>query len=127
MFCTGCGKNLEDGSKFCTGCGKVLSGASSEPIASQPAAGAQVSTPAMGGNTVQGTVLCAKCGDQEKLSPEKVILALADKIHALTLRKIITDTSLEMDEAEIAINKLVDKGIARKVDDPSGKSTYIFD
>jgi hypothetical protein len=64
--------------------------------------------------------------EQPKLSPEKVILALANKTPVLTLRQIMSDSHLDMDEAETAVKKLVAKGIAKEGVDGSGKSTYTF-
>jgi TM2 domain-containing membrane protein YozV len=64
---------------------------------------------------------------QIKISAEKAILALADKAPVLTLRQIIANTELEMNEAETAVKKLVAKGMAKEEVDSSGKSTYIFE
>jgi TM2 domain-containing membrane protein YozV len=63
---------------------------------------------------------------QVKISAEKTILALADKTPTLTLRQIISGTSLDMEEAEDAVKKLVAKGMAKEEVDASGKSTYVF-
>jgi hypothetical protein len=38
----------------------------------------------------------------------------------------MSSADLEMDEAENAIKKLVDKGMAKEAVDASGKSTYTF-
>jgi TM2 domain-containing membrane protein YozV len=64
--------------------------------------------------------------EQSKLSAEKIILSLADKTPVLTLRQIMSDSHLDMDEAETAVKKLVAKGIAKEEVDGSGKSTYTF-
>jgi len=64
--------------------------------------------------------------EQAKISAEKVILALADKTPVLTLRQIMSGSSLDMDEAETAVKKLVAKGLAKEEVDSSGKSTYTF-
>ena len=61
-----------------------------------------------------------------KISAEKAILALADKMPVLTFRQIMANTSLEMEEAENAVKKLVDKGMAKEEVDSTGKSTYTF-
>lgn len=61
-----------------------------------------------------------------KISAEKAILALADKTPVLTLRQIMANASLEMEEAENAVKKLVAKGMAKEEVDSSGKSTYTF-
>ena len=65
--------------------------------------------------------------EQVKISAEKAILSLADKTPILTLRQIMTNANLEMDEAETAIKKLIVKGIAKEEVDSSGKSTYTFE
>jgi TM2 domain-containing membrane protein YozV len=65
--------------------------------------------------------------EQTKLSAEKIILSLADKSPILTLRQIMSDTDLEMDEAETAVKKLIEKGMAKESVDYSGKSTYTFE
>jgi TM2 domain-containing membrane protein YozV len=62
-----------------------------------------------------------------KISAEKAILALADKTSVLTLRQIMVNANLEMEEAENAVKKLVAKGMAKEEVDSSGKSTYTFD
>jgi TM2 domain-containing membrane protein YozV len=62
-----------------------------------------------------------------KISAEKAILALADKTPVMTLRQIMANANLEMEEAENAVKKLVAKGMAKEEVDSSGKSTYTFD
>jgi TM2 domain-containing membrane protein YozV/predicted transcriptional regulator len=64
---------------------------------------------------------------QTKISAEKIILSLADKTPILTLRQIMTSTDLDMEEAETAVKKLIDKGMAKESVDSSGKSTYTFE
>jgi TM2 domain-containing membrane protein YozV len=64
---------------------------------------------------------------QIKISAEKTILALADKIPILTLRQIMANTDLEMEDAETAVKKLIAKGMAKEEVDSSGKSTYTFE
>jgi len=61
-----------------------------------------------------------------KISAEKAILALAEKLPVLTLRQIVSNANLEMEEAESAVKKLVAKGMAKEEVDSSGKSTYTF-
>ena len=63
---------------------------------------------------------------QTKISAENAILLLADKMPVLTLRQIMTNANLDMEEAETAIRKLIGKGIAKEELDSSGKSTYTF-
>jgi TM2 domain-containing membrane protein YozV len=61
-----------------------------------------------------------------KLSPEKQILTLADKVNVLSIKQIVSQTTLELDEAEEAVKKLVSKGIAKEQVDPNGRLTYNF-
>jgi Fic family protein len=63
---------------------------------------------------------------QPKPSAEKQIITLAQSESLLTLNQIIAKTSIEMDEAEEAIKKLVEKGIAKEVTDATGKKQYDF-
>jgi TM2 domain-containing membrane protein YozV len=64
---------------------------------------------------------------QIKMSAEKAILTLADKTPVLTLKQIMANTDLEMEEAETAIKKLLAKGMVKETVDSSGKSTYTFE
>jgi len=77
--------------------------------------------------TNQTTVPQIASSEQIKLSAEKIILALADKSPILTLRQIMSNTDLEMEEAETAVKKLIDRGMAKESVDPFGKSTYTFE
>ena len=61
-----------------------------------------------------------------KISAEKAILALADKTPILTLKQIMSNTDLGMDEAENAVKKLISKGMAKEEVDSAGKTTYTF-
>jgi hypothetical protein len=61
-----------------------------------------------------------------KLSAEKVILQLAEKTNPLSLKQIISLTSLELDEADVAVKNLVAKGVATEQVGPDGKSIYDF-
>ena len=61
-----------------------------------------------------------------KISAEKQILALSGESNTLTLRQIISQTSLEMEEAEEAVKKLVAKGMAKEQVGPDGKLFYDF-
>jgi selenocysteine lyase/cysteine desulfurase len=63
---------------------------------------------------------------QTKISAEKQILALSEKISVLTIKQIISQTSLEMEEAEAVIKKLVEKGVAKEQVGQDGKMTYDF-
>ncbi|MDR0786088.1 MAG: TM2 domain-containing protein [Treponema sp.] len=61
-----------------------------------------------------------------KISAEKQILTLADRSDTLSLKQIVSQTSLELDEAEEAVKKLIAKGMAKEQVDPDGRLTYIF-
>ncbi|MDR1215094.1 MAG: TM2 domain-containing protein [Treponema sp.] len=61
-----------------------------------------------------------------KVSAEKQILALADRSDKLSLKQIVSQTSLELDEAEAAVKKLVDRGMAREQVDSDGRLFYNF-
>ncbi|GHV87495.1 hypothetical protein AGMMS50255_7910 [Spirochaetia bacterium] len=63
---------------------------------------------------------------QTKISAEKQILALSEKSSALTIKQIVSQTSLEMEEAETTIKKLVEKGLAKEQVGQDGKLTYDF-
>jgi uncharacterized membrane protein YccF (DUF307 family) len=63
---------------------------------------------------------------QPKPSAEKQIITLAQSENLLTLNQIIAKTTIEMDEAEETIKKLVEKGIAKEVTDATGKKQYDF-
>ena len=58
------------------------------------------------------------------LSPEKQILQLATTNPVLTIRDIVSKTTLELDEAEIVIKKLVEKGLAKETVTEDGKIRY---
>ena len=62
-----------------------------------------------------------------KMSAEKEILMLAKKRDVLTLKEIIENTNLGIDEAESALEKLISREMATKEIEPSGKTTYIFE
>ena len=84
-----------------------------------PAASPQIGTDQTSATQIASTT-------QLKISAEKAILALADKLPVLTLRQILINTNLEMEEAENAVQKLVTKGMVTEEVDATGKSTYTF-
>jgi TM2 domain-containing membrane protein YozV len=61
-----------------------------------------------------------------KVSAEKQILALSEKNSSLSVKQIVSQTSLEMEEAEEAVKKLVSKGMAKEQVGADGKLTYDF-
>jgi uncharacterized membrane protein YccF (DUF307 family) len=62
--------------------------------------------------------------DQE--SPEKQILKITKTNQVLSLAQIVSQTSLEIEEAEMAIKKLVDKGLVKEDVGTDGKKRYDF-
>jgi uncharacterized membrane protein YccF (DUF307 family) len=60
------------------------------------------------------------------ISPEKQILKICQTNNILTLAQIVSQTNLEIEEAETAVKMLVDKGLAKKSIDPDGKTRYDF-
>jgi len=64
--------------------------------------------------------------NQPKPSAETQIITLAQSENLLTLNQIIAKTSLELDNAEDALKKLVEKGVAKEVTDVTGKKQYDF-
>jgi uncharacterized membrane protein YccF (DUF307 family) len=63
---------------------------------------------------------------QSKPSAEKQIITLAQSEKLLTLNQIIAKTSVEMDEAEEALRKLIEKGVAKEVTGATGRKQYDF-
>jgi len=61
-----------------------------------------------------------------KTNAEKEILVLSEKIAVLTLKQIILNTNLEIEEAENAIKNLINKGMAKEDVDSNGKTIYRF-
>jgi TM2 domain-containing membrane protein YozV len=86
-----------------------------------------------GGRPYQGQNIVINMGnqgslsaEQRNLSPEKQILALSERTSVLTLRQIVAQTSLEIEEAETTLRKLVDRGMAKELIEPDGKLKYDF-
>jgi uncharacterized membrane protein YccF (DUF307 family) len=65
-------------------------------------------------------------GSEMRMSAEKQILALVKDTPVLTLAQIVSQTNLELDEAETTVKKLVDKGIAKEDSGADGKTIYHF-
>jgi TM2 domain-containing membrane protein YozV len=64
--------------------------------------------------------------DMSGYSAEKQILMLSREYPVLDVRQVVAATSLDLEEAESALNKLSEKGIARLRVDMDGKSSYDF-
>ena len=96
MFCGNCGKKLEDNILKCPFCNWVA------------------------------TEMTDSENTNKQISPEKEILLISERVPELTLTQIVTNTNLEIDEAENAIKKLVNKGIAKETENEDGKKLYIF-
>jgi len=61
-----------------------------------------------------------------KASAEKQILDLAKQKPILSLKEVVTETSLDLEEAEMTLKKLVEKGIAKESVAADGKISYDF-
>lgn len=59
-----------------------------------------------------------------QISPEKQVLQLANTNSVLTIREIVSKTSLEIEEAEAVMKKLVEKGLASEQVAQDGKIRY---
>jgi hypothetical protein len=59
-------------------------------------------------------------------SAEKQVLMLSSRSSVLTVRQIVAETNLEMEEAEAALAKLAERGIARLRVDKDGRVSYDF-
>lgn len=61
-----------------------------------------------------------------KVSAEKQILALTSQSSLLTVKQVVAQTSLEIEEAESVLKKLVDRGLAKEQVGQDGKLSYDF-
>jgi hypothetical protein len=59
-------------------------------------------------------------------SAEKQILMLSDRSPVLTVRQVVAGTCLDVEEAESALAKLAERGIARLRVDRDGRVSYDF-
>ena len=71
----------------------------------------------VGGNESSGD-------NKPKMSAEKEILQLANEKPQLTLRDVISDTSLDSDDAERALERMSEKGLVKETVDENGKKLY---
>ena len=58
------------------------------------------------------------------ISAEKQILALGTQQEIMSLKEIVSGTSLELEETETALEKLIDKGLVTQVVNEQGKVLY---
>lgn len=83
---------------------------------------------ASGGGNMQNVVVNVSNNAEPtgvlKTSAEKQILTLAQDSPQLTLREIVSKTSLEIDEAETALRRMAEKGLIREIVDPDGRKLY---
>jgi len=61
-----------------------------------------------------------------QISAEKQILQLANSSQILTTKQIVAQTTLELEEAEEVLKKLVSKGLAKELVEPNGALKYDF-
>ena len=59
-------------------------------------------------------------------SAEKQILMLSGQYPVLDVRQVVAGTHLDIEEAETALTRLVDRGLARLRVDADGKANYDF-
>ena len=64
--------------------------------------------------------------DMAGYSAEKQILMLSDQCPILDVRQVVAGTHLDIEEAETALTRLVDRGLARLRVDADGKANYDF-
>jgi len=79
-----------------------------------------------GAASPQNVIVNVTQASVEKISPEKEILKLSQTNNFLTLAQIISETTLEMDEAKVAVKKLVNQGMAKENVGSDGKTSYEF-
>jgi len=75
---------------------------------------------------VNVTAPAGAAAPQVSVSAEKQILSLTKNSEVLSIKQIIAQTNLEIDEAEEAVKKLVSRGMARELIEPDGKIKYDF-
>ena len=75
-------------------------------------------------NVVVNVQASAGPSQDTQTSPEKQILDLAKTNSMLTLKDIISGTSLSLSMAEQTISKLVEKGLAKKIVADDGRTSY---
>lgn len=78
-------------------------------------------------NVVVNVTAPAAAASPVSVSAEKQILALAGNNTSYTLKQIVAKTTLEIEEAEQAISKLVTKGLIKEIASPDGKISYDID
>jgi len=61
-----------------------------------------------------------------QVSAEKQVLSLAHANQILTTKQIVAQTTLELDEAEEVLKKLVSKGLAKELVEANGALKYDF-
>ena len=63
---------------------------------------------------------------RKQLTPAKQILRLAKQRPVLTIRDILSKTSVDFDDADSLLKKMVDRGLAKEVASESGETKYDF-
>ena len=63
---------------------------------------------------------------QEKISADKQVLALSEKYSVLTIKQIVAQTTLEIEEAEEVITRLKAKGLVKELIEEDGKIKFDF-
>lgn len=75
-------------------------------------------------NVVVNVTGGADAGGVTKTSAEKTILKLANDTPQLTVRDIVSQTDLELDDVERALDKLAQRGLLKEIVDENGKKLY---
>jgi len=75
---------------------------------------------------VNVTAPAAAATSQVTVSAEKQVLSLAHTNQILSTKQIVAQTTLELDEAEEVLKKLVSKGLAKELVEPNGSIKYDF-
>jgi len=68
----------------------------------------------------------SKSNSNEKITADKQILVLSERIKTLSLKQILTETNLELEEAELSLKKLIEKGLCTEKTGIDGKKVYDF-
>lgn len=88
------------------------------------AAGNQQQSVVVNVNAPGGAQAAQPAPPTAQISPEKQVLQLANTNPVLTIREIVSKTSLEIEEAEAVLKKLVEKGLASEQVAQDGKIRY---
>jgi TM2 domain-containing membrane protein YozV len=63
---------------------------------------------------------------QQRISAEKQVLSLSEKSPVLTIKQIVSQTDLEMEEADEVVKRMISKGLVKELIEADGKVKYDF-